>query len=862
MSQSDNLDVDNEYRTTTGVDSKYADVASDGHALKDRFGSNEDAKKIEFEAEIIGERVAQWYDDPAAAIREYLSNAETACIRRARAELEDAGEPIPNGVDEMLDAASEQCGYEPTIEVTFNRNTEETRFIIEDNGIGISTDEYLVLKKIGYSTSHMDGERLGQFGMGYMSGFQLTGTEGVFNMRTRSFLSDETYSTANYITNFEYLDGLKEDYGTRFEFPAFCQKAEGIDIREKVAEFADGMRVPVLYREKDTSGQETYNEDYLPTALAEDYDDDSLVIQFENEYFEAVMSPHSPERRGYKTYNVSMPIRRNTETYGSEPKFEATWSWDFRGKQENGPVVACESDESVVGLAPVSDSKYDGLPEEKRDDFIRRSAVPDDAIVMPVPASSRDSYETGHDDFWRYVSECLVDEWGSEVSEQLDALDDFDDFKEASTRNKHIIVRGYRKFGPGYGDNDPSTVVDHFDDELDVTLTEEVAEKLDELQTSHLVVTRGTDNPSYKSHASKTPAWEIIDDATGGGTVYMGKSISPKKAEIAWDLHDDNVIVRLDDEEYDELEELWGWSKLKELPSRNLSEKLPNLSDTLAEKWESTSTSSSSSSSSSSSGGKSRNPRSRRIKVYSKERRTRNAFKEQKAGDVYDKLDNGEPVSTGYYDIDTLLLFDQNETNVSFAKGKTNRSAGLGVAVVPKYVYKFLKDASNVYTSKQAVVEDEAKNATVELSGDREVNITDIPDDELVLVDADVLRSRFSDKHDLLLDYFDEHLDAEAENITFVDSSQFNQYNWAEPRGGTILSFKRRCGISTAQRFRVDGDGNRKGEDHVVEQILLPDEVDWTHDFMKTVRSGVSGSADKKMQVVEYLKEHDCLPTQ
>ncbi len=52
---------------------------------------------------------------------------------------------------------------------------------------------------------------------------------------------------------------------------------------------------------------------------------------------------------------------------------------------------------------------------------------------------------------------------------------------------------------------------------------------------------------------------------SGDGEVYMAKSISSlKKVEMAWDLHEDNEIVVVDD--YDKWENLLGWSKLKDLP--------------------------------------------------------------------------------------------------------------------------------------------------------------------------------------------------------------------------------------------------------------------------------------------------------
>lgn len=110
-----------EYRSTAGAEVKTADVSDDDHPLKQTLGEQ---KERVYDAKIAGERFVQFYDDSAAAIREYLSNAETACIRRARHELLDAGvdeADVPANVADLMEMAREVADYEPLIEVTYNR---------------------------------------------------------------------------------------------------------------------------------------------------------------------------------------------------------------------------------------------------------------------------------------------------------------------------------------------------------------------------------------------------------------------------------------------------------------------------------------------------------------------------------------------------------------------------------------------------------------------------------------------------------------------------------------------------------------------------------------------------------------------
>lgn len=735
MSQT-NSDELEKYRGTAGAEVKTADVSSDDHALKQKLGNEDGSKERVYDPKIAGERFVQFYDDSAAAIREYLSNAETACIRRARRELLNAGftkDEIPSEVKELLEMAKEECGYEPLIEVTYNAKPDETRFIIEDNGIGISTEEYQVVQRIGYSTSHDEGSRLGNFGMGWMSGFQLTSINGMFKMSTRSLITDEAYSTAEYVANCEYLDESPDEYGTRFEFPSFGEAAKNIDIASKVREFTEGMPVPVLYRHFDESGNEvgSKSDDFLATLIEDDYSDDSMVITFENEYFKAVMSPDRKESgRGLTTYNISMPIRRNTDGFGTNNSFDAPWKWDFRGKQEDGPIVECESDPSIEGLIPKEDTKYDKLMPELQEDCIPMSNVPDDAIVMPQPASSRDSFKGGHDDFWKHVSQKLNEEWASVAKKRFEELDTWDDFVDMSREEKEKLFRAYDHFGPKHRDTEPDKIQESIEESMGVTLSEDVCEKLDMSQTKVSVVKRGHNRAHTKTSLRGKRIWKVIDEAPDG--IYMGKSISQKKAEIVWGLGETH-LVRLTGktETYDDYEESWGWTKAKELPNRNLKEKLPELDDDVAEKYENVSQSDSNNTqSSASTGGDGSNPKSYRGKVRVGTHSSK-YYTTWRMENLKEKLEDGDTFKAGHYTCKYLVICDDDNKSRTIA-GRADRKNNVAATGVPGYVYDYLKGTDNVYTSYSDVV-DEHGGAEVTLSDGTTMDIRDVPETDLLI---------------------------------------------------------------------------------------------------------------------------------
>jgi len=827
MSQTNDADELEQYRGTAGAEVKTTNVSGDNHALKQELGDEDSSKERKYDPKMAGERFVQFYDDTAAAIREYLSNAETACIRRAKNELLDAGlaeSDIPDGTTAMLEMAKEEVGYEPLIEVTYNRKPDETRLIIEDNGIGISVQEYKVVQRIGYSTSHAEGGQLGNFGMGWMSGFQLTSINGMFKMSTKSYLTDEAYSTAEYVANCEYLDQSPDEYGTRFEFPSFGEAAKNIDIPSKVAEFPDGMTIPVLYRDFDASGQETeQSDDFLATRMEDDYSDDSMVIIFENEYFKAVMSPDSKENgRGTHTFNISMPIRRNTDSFGSNNKFNAKWTWDFRGKKEDGPIVHCPSDPSLVGLVPKEDTTYDGLLEDFQEKCVPMSQVPDDAISMPEPASSRDSFKSGNDDFWKYVSTKLQEEWASVASERFEQLTSWQDFKDMERDEKEALFRAYSEFGPKYSDAEPETIQDELEDNLGVSIDKDLGMRLHESQSNVQVVSRGSDRAHTKSAAYGKPIWKVIDEAPDG--VYMGVSVSQKKADIVWDLGDTHVVRVNSTDEYDEYSSDWGWEKMKSLPSRKLSEKLPELSQDIVDKYDGVDASSSNNTTSSpSTGGNGQNPDTyrARIRVGSNSQKY---FSNHKIDNLVEQLEDGDSFNTGLYSCQYLIIKD-DDTSARQTARVASRREDIAATRVPKYVYQYLATIDNVYESKQELYDDLA-GVDVTLSDGTTQGIQDLPETDMLLSVGQKTQDYFEDRVEDLVEILGYDPD-DYDRFTFIDAIDLKD-SWEVETDATVIKTSGSHSFSDFEDYSYNSDSfaDFKFEDRIGDMDKDSDEYE------------------------------------
>lgn len=702
------FDLD-KYRTTNGARTSEIDGAEDGHALKETLGKSEH-RAFEYDPKITGQRFAERYDDTGAAIREYLANAETACIRRARHGLvgesdREMDDVMDMAVRELFETASDEIGYEPVIEVMHSwPGSDLPALVIEDNGVGISVEEFLVLKKIGFSASHDDGSALGMFGQGVMSGYLLSGINGEFRFVTRSFLTDETYSERMRIDGFNDLDETRDRYGTTFTFPAFGEEGKKLNVQSRIDEFAQGLRVPVIYREYDSSNEEISNEDYLPAPMEDDLDESTPVVVYEDQYVRAVASPDTYQTGGYGTTSrtpatllVSMPIDRN-DGY-STSKYEAPWHFDLRLQREDGVICTGPNE----GLIPIEDDKYENLDEDRKSRYIRSSTVESEDVAMPKPVDDRDRLESGNRDFLKWVSQNIRREFSTEFANVLTDIDDFEDVLDLEPRDQALFMRGYSHFGPKYSTSSADTIQEELKESTGVTLDESVCEKMSKMKSKISWAERNTSFPQQASNRDEKKVWKVMSKAFPDGTVYMAKSISKKKAEIAWDLNPNNQVVSVDS--YGEWADIFGWEKLKELPSRKLEEELGDqLSASILDKYGKDSGNDSSSSSSSSSGTRTLDAKTRRIKV--RVSTGSDSFTKKAAKDVYTALDGGDSISISYSrSVSELMLFRQTDDDTRASKYTGFCRNGVGKATVPNYVYDYLIEADNVYEGLDGLIE-------------------------------------------------------------------------------------------------------------------------------------------------------------
>jgi hypothetical protein len=576
------------------------DAASDDHPLVQYAGDKALKTDISGGGEFVSEEI---YQSDEAWPREWLQNHETACIRRCKMVVSlsdeypdgwltqtlfvdsETGETvedrddvddntiameIPRPIDEVMEAAR-SLGYDPTI--VWDVYLDEREVHTEDNGIGMTAREFWEAFKSPFSSgSGVDGETGGNFGIGSNSVEKAHGEDGAAKVYTRTPRPGdrpgyEAYSYRGGATAIgePIPDG---EFGTRFEIPI----REGFDLSKLqswVEEYADKLRVPILYREHD-AGSTPVEEEYESTNFVDDYGDPPVVVERPGE-FSVVAGPDVIDT-GYHaddedTFLVSMPIDRNTRASISTFWNVVIQIHDEQGRIVMGPNRGHYSDGSYVYDTGQNEQKLGKLHE--------------DDIVLPQPTGDRDRLKKTDKakEFFYYIQDVVESKELEEVSDIAQRMKDADHPADAIRGNKsdwtlfkkmvnyhgsHRVTEKSRKFKKFINDRD------EFPDYNDETL-KQMYGLLKEIQHCH----NGAGRSAKKSRRSAKPLGDILA-ANDSDEVYMAASTGgnfTQRFRVIENTHDDpEVIVIGGASKYDRWANLFGFKVLKEVPLTDTDE--------------------------------------------------------------------------------------------------------------------------------------------------------------------------------------------------------------------------------------------------------------------------------------------------
>lgn len=723
------LDFDSsEHQLASDVVPSDVETGGADHDIRNALGDDHD-EKFKYDAKRQGERVAFRYESPLAALREYVANMETACIRTARLKLRDETDLTDDKIDamspwELLRTAEERVGYQGEIHIQHSDiEAPMPDLMLADNGIGISIKEYQIIEHVGLSANHDDGVVAGEMGQGFMSGFNFCGKHGFFRYITHSRLDDANYAMKTHIDRMKPISGERTEYGTTFEFPALTEEVHELDIREALEDICALVRVPVFYEEYDDNGDRVTSaaEEFLPQRLDDLVADNAPQVVYEDDFLMAVSAPELSNRRGPdpEGYMTCQPIERRG--HKSSRKNGAPWKWHLWLKYENGPIWQCNCDDADhSGLVPISHPGYESLDEGK-DMYVDTSTIDmDEHIQLPDPVDDKDRLNSGFADFYDAVGDKLAQTYKDEATRVYEHLagNGLDGLNELPEKDRALLFKSFKDFGPGSKKPTGQLVSKKLKENLGVSVDELIAGRLAATRADADWARRSSSAYRVSKASGRDQDHKISDvlEAAGeDGTVYMAKTLtSADKVRLAWALHEDNQIVSVSS--YGYYEDEFGWSKLKELDLYNIKEKYPNIDDDLAEEL-GKSRSSSGSSSSNSVGTSDQNPAERYVKVrkgtgMGKYNRTRGEIvKESLNGDEGSIKCAGMNYSSGHVRAERLLLFRQTEHSAD--AGEDLIDFGLAYAVVPNYVYDYLIDADRVYSDPVEMAKDMISETTV-----------------------------------------------------------------------------------------------------------------------------------------------------
>jgi hypothetical protein len=371
----DNTNV-NVQTAKSSVNHRNIDAAGEDHP----FGS--EAQEFTADLRTLIRRVAdELYESWEATIREYLANAETACLRAQ--EYVETGSTAITDSELIIDDS-----YQPKVEVVWDK--QEDKVTIQDNGIGMSAETVdEVFRQIGRTTGRDEGQYSGNFGQGVLSFVKVVGLDNAMIMTSNSRVNGD--NAAYYVTlaGVEPIMGSLPDdqYGTKFQMTP----QGDFNIRDAVETYAEWMRVPVRYEEVGQDGSIVFQEDYGDKSLFEEYEDNRICLGARQKgAFEAYASPDADAR----TLLLSMNIDRNDGKY--EPgQHEAPFPFDVRLLDESGKVI--ESSSGNEGLMPTPRSEYEGMLKEARHPYISEELLNQgDVLAQELEESSDSRYEDGY----------------------------------------------------------------------------------------------------------------------------------------------------------------------------------------------------------------------------------------------------------------------------------------------------------------------------------------------------------------------------------------------------------------------------------------------------------------------------------
>jgi len=269
------------------------------------------------------------------------------------------------------------------------------------------------------------------------------------------------------------------------------------------------------------------------------------------------------------------------------------------------------------------------------------------------------------------------------------------------------LVRAVKKLGlDEVEDYDELLSEFDLDDGEEANLGRVMQELDNKLTYGHAPRGKDASKVSSKKHRNSVYIPELVNAVGEGGTVYMAKTLSTTaKVRMAWDLHDENEVVVVDDYKWGKL---LGWEELKQFPHgknkirEELGDRLSDeVLDIVAGDKTGDSDTKSDSSSSGSRGRRTRTKPTDEVLNVAVSSRHSSRFK-QKAEDIKEDFEDDGWIGPSYRKVDMLVLFptttDLNMSDHYWIAGERWADAeNVAIANCNKGTFEYLNDREEVW---------------------------------------------------------------------------------------------------------------------------------------------------------------------
>jgi hypothetical protein len=626
------------------IDLKEITMVDEDNPLAQQTGSTGPQKRQVDEEWLSDFLSDQIYDDDAAFAREYLQNAETACVRAAKMLLRnhpeygeewlghelwvnaDTGETIcevgdefrqailadydiadenlrmielPRHLSDVIDTAR-SAGYDPTIEVTLYRDDREIH--IEDNGIGMTPREYdEAFNYTGRSGSKLESDTGGMFGAGALTFGNICGKEGGMEVISCTRRGNVPDTQQQPIHAYTYLGGFNpmpsdevpdEFRGTRFEVPILPPEEGGAhlnDFQSWFARYAEQLRVPVLYKEIE-AGEMVVKEEYGGESLVESFTDEetgsepAIIVDRPGE-FTIVSGPEIDGDVGKQNYSTKHP-----DTWLVSMEIDRNTHVTVGSMWNAGVQVHNEQELCVSG--PHRGMLRENIAEEDPHD-----------IFTPTPTGDRDRLQSDYTDFWEYVHreiEDEIDRYFAKVLGDVFTQDPVETFHQDSSlwsmfveMCKHKSMESFhamRKELKENGELPDIEVNDDYEERNDEGTSWEPSEdehrikKLQRMLASEHYVPDSSFNNGAKKKNRKSARIGKLLARTPEENVYLAASTGGNYDhyyEVVKNTHDEWEIVVLGKATYSKYQDYFEFGKLTEVPLKQSDDHEFDVPDTV-----------------------------------------------------------------------------------------------------------------------------------------------------------------------------------------------------------------------------------------------------------------------------------------